>query len=568
MQSEPSDPSASGTADTVVVVEVDPPAGGRASCSGKAPVVVAAIEQTPPDTDAAGAKLKAKREPLGLRLTVLTVLLVVMSLSVMFIEMCLVPALPRMREEWPDKAEWIPWVLSSYTIVGAIWTAISGSLTDIFGPKWIMIGSLALYSAGQLMAALCNRSRGIFLLLAARAVQGLGTGASELSVTIINKLYPRAYREPLIAVCMSTLTVGMSLGLVGGAAALEKIEWNELFWVTFPVILVLVVAFYFVMPGPSLQDLLCRNKAVSVDDSNDVEPATGSKPKPEGQHKAALRDVDWIGAALLTIGCVAFMMSLTFSESRGWKSGVTLGLLIGGVAVIVATVLWELRTPRPLIPIRMLADRAQASAATITFLSGVAGFSMFQMLPSLYVSPFMSYKITRQIYSGLLILPFGVMGLPDAILGTKAGKWIGYPLVIVVSTSLSVLCSGLYIEYHSTIAQTVLLNAAIGVGFGVAVVCLINYLSIITPSEKFGSISGMNMLLRFVGGSLGPVFVDLIMNRDTVTVANYGEMFLPKAFHNGFIFLTACWGVCWLSTFLMPGKFTIFSMEGRQQFPR
>eukprot|EP00727_Mastigamoeba_balamuthi_P014267 m51a1_g9463 hypothetical protein (590) ;mRNA; f:528188-529957 len=562
MQSTSKDTSGPATVDagTVVVVEVDSSAAAAGgSGSSRAPVTV--VEHTP---DAADPKQKAKREPLGLRLTVLTVLLVVMSLSVMFIEMCLVPALPQMREEWPDKSEWIPWVLSSYTIVGAIWTSISGSLTDIFGPKWIMIGSLILYAIGQLMAALCTKSRGIFLLLAARAVQGLGTGASELSVTIVNKLYPRAYREPIIAMCMSTLTVGMSLGLVGGAAALEKMEWNELFWVTFPIVLVLVVAFYFVMPGPTLSDLLFRNKANA--DITDVElatPSTDNKPA-EKKEKKSLRDVDWLGAVLLTIGCVAFLMSLTFSESHGWKSGVTLGLLIGGAAFIVATVLWELYTPKPLIPIRMLLNRAQASVAVITFLSGVAGFSMFQMLPNLYVSPFMEYKVTRQLYSGLYMLPFGAMGALAAVIGTKAGRWAGYPIVIVVSSAFCVLCSGLYIEFHDTVVQTVLLNAVIGIGFGIAVICLINYLSVITPRENFGSISGMNMLLRFIGGSLGPVFVDLIMNRDTVKVPVYGEMFLPNAFHNGFIFLTVCWGACWVSTFLMPKKFAIFTKEGRE----
>eukprot|EP00727_Mastigamoeba_balamuthi_P008570 m51a1_g4335 hypothetical protein (598) ;mRNA; f:151525-153318 len=568
MQSAPSEPSATGRVDTVVVVEVDPStaaAAARDMGSGNAPATMRAIEQAPSTTD---PKQKAKKEPLGLRLSVLTVLLIIMSLSVMFIEMCLVPALPQMREEWPDKSEWIPWVLSSYTIVGAIWTSISGSLTDIFGPKWIMIGSLVLYSIGQLMAALCTKSRGIFLLLAARAVQGLGTGASELSVTIVNKLYPRAYREPIIAMCMSTLTVGMSLGLVGGAAALEKIEWNELFWVTFPIVLVLVVAFYFVMPGPTLSDIIFRRKANAVTNANananDIELATPGAEKKPAEEKKSLRDVDWLGAVLLTIGCVAFLMSLTFSESHGWKSGVTLGLLLGGSAFIVATVLWELYTPKPLIPVRMLLDRAQASVAVITFLSGVAGFSMFQMLPSLYVSPFMNYKVTRQIYTGLYMLPFGCMGIPDAIIGTKAGRWIGYPIVIVVSTALCVVTSGLYIQYHDTVVQTACLNGTIGVGFGIAVICLINYLSVITPREKFGSISGMNMLLRFIGGSMGPVFVDLIMNRDTMKVPVYGEMFLPDAFHNGFIFLTACWGACWLSTFLMPRKFAIFTKEGRE----
>eukprot|EP00727_Mastigamoeba_balamuthi_P014319 m51a1_g9511 hypothetical protein (558) ;mRNA; f:703512-705228 len=536
--------------DAVVVVGVDGTStvavGG--SGSSKAPVTVAGHMR---DADISDPTQKAKREPLGLRLTVLAALLFIMSLSVMFIEMCLVPALPQMREEWPDKGEWIPWVLSSYTIVGAIWTSISGSLTDIFGPKWIMIGSLILYAIGQLMAALCTKSRGIFLPLAARAVQGLGTGASELSVTIVNKLYPRAYREPIIAMCMSTLT---------------KMKWNELFWVTFPIVLVLVVAFYFVMPGPTLHDLLNRNKTNA--ETSDIELAVPSADNKPAEEKKTLRDVDWLGAVLLTIGCVAFLMSLTFSESHGWKSGLTLGLLLGGTAFIVATVLWELHTSKPLIPIRMLLNRAQASVAVITFLSGVAGFSMFQVLPNLYVSPFMEYKVTRQLYSGLYMLPFGAMGALAAVVGTKAGRWAGYPIVVVISSVFCVLCTGLYIEYHNTIVQTVLLNAVIGFGFGIAGICLINYLSIITPRENFGSISGMNMLLRFIGGSLGPVFVDLILNRNTVKVPGYGELFLPEAFHNGFIFLTVCWGACWLSTFLMPKKFAIFTKEGREYLAR
>eukprot|EP00727_Mastigamoeba_balamuthi_P008565 m51a1_g4330 hypothetical protein (591) ;mRNA; r:136452-138224 len=573
MQCAPPDHGACTTVvDTVVLVE----AGGGASAEDEPSVSAPAATDAVPDgvpAVSAGEKPKgSKREPLGLRLTVLTALLVVMSLSVMFIEMCLVPALPQMREEWPDKSEWIPWVLSSYTIVGAIWTSISGSLTDIFGPKWIMIGSLVLYSIGQLMAALCTKSRGIFLLLAARAVQGLGTGASELSITIINKLYPRAYREPLISTCMSTITIGMSLGLVGGAAALEHMKWNEVFWVTFPIVLVLVVAFYFVMPGPTLSDLLFRNKANAAANANananDIELATPGVEEKPAEEKKSLRDVDWLGAVLLTIGCVAFLMSLTFSESYGWKSGITLGLLIGGSAVLVATVLWELRTPRPLLPIRMLLSRPQMAEAVITFISGIAWFSLFQMLPSLYVSPFMEFKVKRQLYTGLYMLPFGATGAVTAIVGTKAGRWVGYPLVIVVSSSVCVVCAGLYIQFHHTVVQTVLINIVIGTGFGTLVIGLINYLTVVTPREKFGAISGMNMLVRFVGGSLGPVFVDLIMNKDTAEDPTLGTMFLPKAFHNGFIFLTACWSACWLSTFLLPDKFALCTKQGRQDLAK
>eukprot|EP00727_Mastigamoeba_balamuthi_P011235 m51a1_g6734 hypothetical protein (582) ;mRNA; f:209062-212062 len=455
---------------------------------------------------------KRKKEPLTARIKALCVLVMILPLLVLFIEISLVPALPDIQKQFGSQGTWTPWILSAYNIVGAVWVSVSSSLADLYGAKGVTSISIALCIVGQIILV-CGGSVSIFVAIAARLVQGFGMACTCMCMSIVNKKIPLRIRPMMMALTSSMISVGMSAGLVGGAALIEHMKWYHLGFISFPICAVVFVAFLLCLPTNStfsLRSICSRESAEPEPEGVELEdPALPTAGRP----KARLRDLDFLGIAALAAGVVALLVGLTLSEDRGWSDAVTIALTVVGVAVLVLFVAWEFWCHHPLIPVRFLLGRTQLVLCSISFTSGIVTFSLFQTLPYLYTSPAMSYRITRMLEVGALMLPFGVLALVAAFIAQFMRNIVGSTFTILVANVTTLLGVGLYIWFKETKLQSVLLNCTAGMGFGMSMVAINEVISVTTPPSQFGAVAGANLLLRFVGGSLGPVFVTLIMRR-------------------------------------------------------
>eukprot|EP00727_Mastigamoeba_balamuthi_P014534 m51a1_g9705 hypothetical protein (560) ;mRNA; r:1392232-1394054 len=538
-------------------------------------VVVAKPETTPASkTEAAGEGPQAP-EKMTLRLGLLSVWIVLFPFSVMFVEMCLVPALPKLQVQFSDNEEWIPWILSAYNITGAIWVSVSGSLSDIFGPKWVLVISMCIYMAGQVIAALSNN---IFVLIAGRALQGFGDAAAELGYTIVNGYLPKQYKDLMLSLVSGVFCLGMSIGLIGGAAAIEKMKWNNIFWITFPVIAVVTICFIVTMPNhrpaahqpkpsndPETPNTVEMAPVPATTGANATASATKETEAEEGPK--SVKEFDFAGIAILTVGIVTLLMGLTFSESRGWKKAETLALTIVGAVLLLGLIGFEFLMKKPLIPVRLLMKRDQLMLSFVSLFVGIVMFSLFQMLPYLYTSPFLNVGATRMLKVGAYMLPFGLVSLLAAFVVVGLKRYIGYPLVMVGTTVCALISVGLYIRYHNTVAQVVVLNIFFGFGLGGTLISLMNMVSEISPPRVFGAISGADCLLQMLGGSLGPVFVTLVLNKNKMETP-VGKLYLPKAFENAFIFLTCIIALCVCCCCALPKVTQVFFAKGREDLAK
>eukprot|EP00727_Mastigamoeba_balamuthi_P008375 m51a1_g416 hypothetical protein (572) ;mRNA; r:1332-3206 len=433
---------------------------------------------TEPTPSPAPSSKDAKAEPpqqLSIRNKLLLFEMLLLTLGVMATETTISPALPRIAEQYPEQQSWVPWTLAAYNVVGSVWTPIAGSLGDIFGVKWITLISLVIYLVGEIG---CGLSKDIFVLIAFRAVQGIGMGIFVLCFAAIKLTFPPKWVPVALGIVSSMYSVGVSFGLVGGAGfikILKHTRWEYVFFFYVPFIVIVIVAFYFTMPD------------VKKDKS---------------------RRIDVIGAVLLGIGVTAFLIGLTLSETRGWKDGAVLGLVIGGVFVMGVFVAFECFTKDPLVDIRLLVTRDLLIMGIVSFLVGFSLFSTFQTLPFLYQ---VKFNIIDPLTVGLLLLPFGVAQLPIAPVAAIVGKRIGFYAVITFGLILMVLDFGLYIKFEQNRTQSIFLNILCGVSMGCVLSSVMNVISQHTTAKQFGSASGTNMLLRIFGGAVGPIIVNLVM---------------------------------------------------------
>eukprot|EP00727_Mastigamoeba_balamuthi_P012845 m51a1_g8183 hypothetical protein (1116) ;mRNA; f:141769-147935 len=422
-----------------------------------------------------------EEQHLSLRNKLLLVEMLLLTLSVMATEMTVSPALPRISVQYPEYQSWVPWTLAAYNVVGSVWTPIAGSLGDIFGVKWITLVSLCIYLVGQIGCAL---SRNIFVLIAFRAVQGVGMGIFVLCFTAIKKTFPPRWVPLALGVVSGMFSVGTSFGFVGGAGFIKLLEhtrWEYVFLFYVPFLLVVIVAFYFTMP--------------------DVK-------------RDPTRRVDFVGAALLGVGVTALLVGLTLSDTRGWRDGAVLGLVVGGAVVMAAFLAAEFFIKDPMVDVSLLFTRDILTIGCVVMLVGFALFSTFQTLPFLY-----QFKLgyTDPVAVGLLMLPFGLAQLPVAPVAAIVGRRHGFYVVITVALTFMTIGYGLYIKFNNTVTQATLINILCGASMGGVTVSILNVVSEHTTPQQFGSASGTNMLMRIIGAAVGPIVVNLILFRNSVT---------------------------------------------------
>eukprot|EP00727_Mastigamoeba_balamuthi_P004469 m51a1_g1402 hypothetical protein (548) ;mRNA; r:496344-498332 len=437
----------------------------------------APIECPPADGGATPKKEEEKKEPqITWRHRALLIEMLLLTLSVMATETTISPALPRLTEQYPEHADWVPWTLTAYNIVGAVWTPIAGSMGDIFGVKWITLASLVVYLIGEIGCAL---AKDIFVLIAFRGVQGVGMGVFVLCFTAIKKTFPPRMIPIALGIVSSMFSVGTSFGFVVGAAIIKGLapvtRWEYVFFVYVPFILVVIVAYYFTM---------------------------------ENTERDHGRRVDYVGAAILSVAVIALLLGLTFSSTRGWTDAAVLALVIVGALMFGVFMVAELFVADPMVDPKLFFTRNLFVNALVALFVGFMMFGSFQVLPYLYQ---FNFKVTDAVTMGCMLLPIGLCQLPLTPFVVLGGKKIGFPNVITIALAGMTLALGLYVRYHNTKTQSILINILFGCCMGGVMSSLLNIVSQNCEARQFGSASGTNTLMRILGGAIGPVAVNLVL---------------------------------------------------------
>jgi EmrB/QacA subfamily drug resistance transporter len=398
------------------------------------------------------------------------------AMMVMFIEIMLVPALPSIAMEFPEDAQWVSWVLSAYLLTGAVATPLLGRLGDIYGKKRVMIISMIGYTIG-LMG--CAFSTSMFMLIAFRAVQGIGMGMFPLAFGIIRDTFPKRLIPTAIGVVSAMFSVGISIGLLAGGYIVEHYDWRTAFDIVWPLMAMLAVVVYLTI---KTQDVMVKTK------------------------------VDLAGAALLGLGVFCLLFGLTQGDEWGWTSVSILGLFAASAALLIGFVIWEKRTSAPIVSLRLMANRGIAGANICGFFVGIGMFLIFQTLPFFLMSPTAvgGLGVKNAFEVGIYLFPSAIAQLIFAPLAGKWSKRIGADKILAAGLLITTIGYGMVILFHGSVNEIMVNMFVLGIGLGFAMVSLINVVAMASPQKDFGIAAGMNTLFRIVGGSIGPVLASVI----------------------------------------------------------
>jgi EmrB/QacA subfamily drug resistance transporter len=385
-------------------------------------------------------------------------------------------ALPVIRKDLGAGIEGLEWTVNAYTLTFAVLLLTGAALGDRFGRRRMFSIGLAIFTLASAAAALAPS---IEVLVAARAVQGLGGAIiTPLTLTILSAAVPAEKRGVALGAWGGIGGLAVALGPLVGGAVVSGLSWHWIFWLNVPIGLVMI-------------PLALRR----LDES----------------HGPSSR-LDLPGLGLASVGLLGIVWGLVRGNGQGWASPEIVGSLGVGIVLVIAFVLWELRTETPMLPMRFFRNRTFA-------LTNVASLLMFfGMFGSIFLLAqfFQTVQGYSPFGSGLRILPWTAMPIFVApIAGALSDRIGGRPLMALglglqaVGLGWIAAISTPGTAYGSLVAPFVI--SGIGMGLFFAPVANI-VLSAVKPEEE-GQASGANNAIRELGGVFGVAVLASIFSR-------------------------------------------------------
>jgi EmrB/QacA subfamily drug resistance transporter len=349
----------------------------------------------------------------------------------------------------------------------------------MFSRKWVFITGLV----GFAIASAIGGAAGSFVVLVtARALQGaFGAVLAPAALgTLVSTFTDPRERGRAFGVFGSVAAGGSAIGLILGGALTEYLSWRWCLYVNLVFAAIAVVGALVYIRGGRL----------------------ASRPR-----------MDWIGAVLACAGPFAIVFGFSQAESAGWTT-LTVGSLVCGVVLLAGFVVAERRVPHPLLPLRVIVDRARGGAYAAVGISGMAIFGTFLFL-TFYLQVVNGYS---PLTTGLLFLPMTVCILISSNLSSNIG--LGPRGLIAAGMLLSAGGMALLTQvtvtsgYVSGVLPALLV---LGLGLGLIFAQAINTATAGVAREDSGVASALVNTMQQVGGSIGTAALSTIALSATAT---------------------------------------------------
>jgi EmrB/QacA subfamily drug resistance transporter len=446
-----------------------------------------------------------KLEPHVKRIAIAVVLGAIMSvLSTTIVNV----ALETLALELHASLDSIQWVVTGYMLALAAVIPVSGWAAARFGARRLYVLSLVLFTAGS---ALCGFAWSLESLVAARVLQGLAGG---LLVPIGQIALVKAAGPRNMARVMSAIGVPIILapvfGPTLGGLLVEHAGWQWIFFVNVPVGIVAAIA------------------------------ALRLFPRDEAQHTDPL---DVTGLTLVAGGLVGITYGLAQSGTAGsFAAPAVLVPALTGAVLIAAFVRRALRVDRPLLDVRLYANRAFASASVTTFALGAALFGGMVLLP-LY---FQLVRGEDAVVTGLLLIPQGVGSALAMWLSGRITERLGAGLTSLVGGVVMIVATLPFVLIDATTSYWLLGGAMFvrGLGIGLAMMpAFTAAYATLRPHQVNDAAPQLNVLQR-VGGSIGTAIFTVVLQHGIVTNA-------PAAFAHAYVWVVAVSAIALVPTVLL-----------------
>jgi EmrB/QacA subfamily drug resistance transporter len=369
--------------------------------------------------------------------------------------------------------EYVSWVFAAYLLAQAVAIPIYGRLADLWGRKWLFIGSTIGFLIGTL---LCSAAWGMIPLVIFRFVQGVGGGGLQpLALTVIGDLYPPVERVKVQGNLNAIWGISALSGPLIGALLTATLGWRSVFWINVPPGLVMIAILWIAFH--------------------------------EERHFRAHR-VDYIGSLLLVIGVGALLLALVQFSAL---TGETIAILLGTAAVALAVLAyWEGRAPEPIVPLELWRN----PIVSTTNLGSLA-IGMVMMGVIVFIPPYVQGVMGRSpVVAGFTLVS---QSLGWTVIGAFAGR-----LLVRVTYRTMAICGGVLLilggimlvmlDVERGPVWAFLSGGLIGFGIGFCNTTFLVAAQNAVPYQQRGAATSGNLFMRQVGASFGAALLGGVIN--------------------------------------------------------
>jgi EmrB/QacA subfamily drug resistance transporter len=395
-------------------------------------------------------------------------------------------ALPSIKADLHFAESNLQWVISAYAIMFGGVLLLGGRLADLLGRRRLFVAGLALFAATSL---LCGLAWSEGSLIAFRAVQGLGGALlAPAALSLLMTTFAEGRERNLaLGIYGAASGSGAAAGVLLGGLLTSYLSWSWIFFINVPVGLAAI----------ALAPLLLR----------------------ESRAELAHRHFDVPGAVSITAGLMLLVYATTRATTDGWGASSTLGLLAAAVGLVLAFVAIELRSPWPLLPLRIFRSRTLTAANAAMAIVGAVAFSEFFLL-TLYLQDVLHYSAVQSgaAFSGFALAVVVVSNVAQAVVGRLGVRPTLTAGLLVSAVSVAGL-TRLPLDGHyfwDLFPWFVLGGAGMGLSF---VPVTIASLTGVERSDA-GVASGLINTSRQIGGALGIAAISAIAATSTSHYVN------------------------------------------------
>jgi EmrB/QacA subfamily drug resistance transporter len=388
-------------------------------------------------------------------------------------------ALPSIREDLGFTESSLVWVVNAYMLTFGGFLLLGGRLGDLYGRRRLFLLGITLFTLASLACGLSNSQ---WLLVGARAVQGLGGAVvTAIALSLIMNLFTEpADRAKAMGIYSFVCAGGGSIGVLAGGVLTSALNWHWVFLVNLPIG-VLVYA-------------LCRVLL------------------PDSRGEATRGRLDIGGAVTVT----ASSMLAVYAIVNG-----NLALLAIAAVLLAVFLLIEARVAAPLMPLGLFRLRSVATANVVGVLWAAAMFAWF-FISALYMQIVLGYSALQV---GLAFLPANLI-MAAFSLGLSARLVMRFGIRAPLAVGLLLAALGLALFGLSPVDGRFVVHVLpgmilLGLGCGMALnPVLLAAMSDVAPSDS-GLASGIVNTSFMMGGALGlAVLASLAAGRTEALLAS------------------------------------------------
>ncbi|HET8733238.1 MAG TPA: DHA2 family efflux MFS transporter permease subunit [Anaeromyxobacteraceae bacterium] len=400
-------------------------------------------------------------------------------------------ALPQIRGAVGATIQEITWITTGFAMATVIVMPLTAFLGRLFGQKRVYLASLVLFIVGS---ALCGVAQTLPQVVLFRLLQGFGAGALQpTEQAILRQTFPPEEQGMAMALFAMAVMLGPAIGPTLGGYIVDNYHWSWIFFINLPVGIVgfLMVTRFVHEP----EDIREANRAAAA---------------------AQRGNLDWQGIAILAVGLAALQYVLEEGQQDDWFDSRLILFLSAVAAVALVAFVWrELTARAPAVNLRLFRDPVFTSGTLI-------GAVMFAMLmASMFLLPVFMQELLgfTATQSGLALMPrVLVMMVTTPIVGRIYNRVSPRLLVAIgiVLVSLGSFALG-HVTLQTSSAGIVQAILVQGAGFAFLFVPLTTAALSRVPRTSLSDATGLNSLLRQIGGSVGLAIFATLLSRGAAT---------------------------------------------------